>query len=95
MMDKETLEALRGMRESAYQTYLARLAVSPKYRELVLASMATPGLEPQLAEVVARYRGFDARVVAEEKEVAEVLADSKRREAEGAALAAASEEERT
>jgi hypothetical protein len=95
MMDKETLEALRTMRESAYQTYLARLAASPRYFELVLASMAAPGLPPQLAEVVARYRDFDARIATEEQAQADELADSKRREAEGAALAAASKEETT
>jgi hypothetical protein len=95
MMDRESLEALRTLRESAYQTYLARLAASPQYRELVLASMAAPDLPKALAEVVTRYRDFDARIVTEEQVVADVLADSKRREAEGAALAARSEEERT
>jgi hypothetical protein len=93
MMDRESLEALRTLRESAYQTYLARLAASPRYRELVLASMATPNLSRELVEPIARYRDFDARIVTEEQVVADVLADSKRREAEGAALAAASKEE--
>ena len=93
-MDRESLEALRELRDSAYKTYVARLGESPLYREVVLASMAAPTLPRGLAESAARYTELAARVTAEEQAWSDHLADSQRREAEGRALAEAAKGER-
>ena len=91
MMDRPTLEALRGLRAAAWKSFVGLLGDDARNREVVLAAMAAPTLSRDAARAAARYREHDERIQREELVWSEHLADSRRREAEGRALAEAKE----